>query len=342
MASIRKRGNRWFAQVRRKGFAPLYKSFSSKTEAQAWAREQESKVDRNEAPVDLRGLRRLTLGDLVSRYMADITPRKRSSYTERLRLTKMLRHQICSLRLAALEPSHLASYRDERLTQVKPGTIRRELSLFHHILDTAEREWGIRLGRNPVSLITQPKLNNARDRRLREGELERLRKAMRSSRNPLVEPIVLLAIETALRRQEILGLEWRHIDSSSRTAHIPWSKTGKPRTIPLTAKALVILDALRRNANSERVFPISTNAFKLAWQRARARADIGDLRFHDLRHEAISRFCELGLSIPEVAVISGHRDPRMLFRYAHLRPCDLAAKLAKLISAEPLDMKAAA
>ena len=76
------------------------------------------------------------------------------------------------------------------------------------------------------------------------------------------------------------------------------------------------------------MFPMATNALKLAWGRLRVRAGLADLRFHDLRHEALSRFCELGLTIPELAVISGHKDPRMLFRYAHLRADDLARKLA--------------
>jgi integrase len=73
--------------------------------------------------------------------------------------------------------------------------------------------------------------------------------------------------------------------------------------------------------------PISANAFRLAWERVKRRAGVEDFRFHDLRHEAISRFFEIGLSVPEVALISGHRDPRMLFRYTHLRPETIARKL---------------
>jgi integrase len=81
------------------------------------------------------------------------------------------------------------------------------------------------------------------------------------------------------------------------------------------------------HAAGERVFPLSPNAVRLAWERVKRRAGIDDLHFHDLRHEAISRFFELGLSIPEVALISGHRDFKMLFRYTHLRPGDVAKKL---------------
>lgn len=109
---------------------------------------------------------------------------------------------------------------------------------------------------------------------------------------------------------------------------IPVTKTGRPRTIPLRDSAIEIL---KRQAvgkgKDDRLFPLSANAFRLAWERLKRRAGIQDLRFHDLRHEAISRFFEDGLSLPEVALISGHRDPRQLFRYTHLEASKIAAKL---------------
>jgi len=328
MATITKRGTGWFAQVRRKGHAPQYRTFSTRVDAQMWAREQEALIDKQLAPLDLRTLRTSSLGDIMRRYLVEVTPKKRSAESERLRLTKLLREPLCDNSLADLTPRALAAYRDARLAVVKPGTVRRELSLIHHALDVARREWGMGLLQNPVELVSQPPLNNARDRRLQKGEATKLNDALALTRNPLVAPMVHFAIETAMRRAEILALEWRHIDLTERTAHIPWSKTGKRRTIPLTDAALAVLEMRSRDGSEGRVFPMTAVAFRLAWERARRRAGLGDLRFHDLRHEAISRFCELGLTIPEVAVISGHRDPRMLFRYAHLRPGELARKLS--------------
>jgi integrase len=105
------------------------------------------------------------------------------------------------------------------------------------------------------------------------------------------------------------------------------TKNGEARTVPLSSLALAALPATDNHAAGERVFPLSPNAVRLAWERLKRRAKINDLHFHDLRHEAISRFFELGLSIPEVALISGHRDFKMLFRYTHLRPADVAKKL---------------
>ena len=129
-----------------------------------------------------------------------------------------------------------------------------------------------------------------------------------------------------MRRGEILGITWECVDFDSRTVHLPITKNGSSRDVPLSSKATQIL----KGQNERQLpcpFPVTDNAFRLAWDRLRSRADLGDLRFHDLRHEAISRFFEMGLSMPEVALISGHKDPRMLFRYTHIKPESVLAKL---------------
>ena len=164
-----------------------------------------------------------------------------------------------------------------------------------------------------------------RERRLRPGELEKLIEAAQSCRNPYVIPIIHLAVETGMRRGEIISIQWDHLDLEKRTLLIPHTKNGYARTIPLTTTAVGILEEVHKI--EERVFPITANAFRLNWERVKRRAGIEDLHFHDLRHEAISRFFEMGLNAPEVALISGHRDMRMLFRYTHLRAEDVARKL---------------
>jgi len=129
-----------------------------------------------------------------------------------------------------------------------------------------------------------------------------------------------------MRRGEIVNASWSDLDWDTGTLNIPVTKNGFSRTIPLTKRALEILQSLPHD--NERIFPITGNAVRLAWQRLKRRVGIENLHFHDLRHEAISRFFEMGLSVPEVALISGHRDYRMLFRYTHLRAEDVAKKLA--------------
>jgi integrase len=148
-------------------------------------------------------------------------------------------------------------------------------------------------------------------------------------RNPFVRFLVQFALETAMRRGEILNMRWRDVSVEKRTLHIPVTKSGYARTIPLSGAALALLRKLneRGHDRAKRVLPITENAAKMAWKRLVKRAGLVNLRFHDLRHEAISRFFEKGLNVPQVALISGHRDPRMLFRYTHPRAEYIAAKL---------------
>ena len=129
-----------------------------------------------------------------------------------------------------------------------------------------------------------------------------------------------------MRRGEILSLRWCDVDLEQRLLTLRETKTGRPRTLPLTGRAAAMLRA-QEGRHPEKVFPDSANALRLAWQRLIKRSKIKGLTFHDLRHEAVSRLFEKGLSMPEVALISGHRDPRMLFRYTHLKASDLVKKL---------------
>ena len=162
---------------------------------------------------------------------------------------------------------------------------------------------------------------------MEDGEFERLEEAARQTKNPHIWPVIVFAIETGMRRGEILGLRWEHVDLNRRIAYLPLTKNGSSREVPLSTKAAKVLTAQRQRNDTPSPFPVTPNGFRLAWDRLRSRAGLSDLRFHDLRHEAISRFFELGLNIPEVAVISGHKDPRMLFRYTHLRAVDLVNRL---------------
>ena len=326
MATITRRGNGWFAQVRRKGYTARYRTFPTKAEAKRWAREQELALDGASGHGTASVASRITLGDLMRRYRECVTPRKRSSHTEDLRLGKMLRAALCDVLIEDLHPSHFADYRDNRLLTVKAATVRRELSIFRVALEVARREWGMAIVRNPVDDVGRPAAHDARQRRLESDEARRLVDGLARSRNIFFGPLIWFLVETGLRRGEALALEWKRIDLATRTALIPTTKSGRPRVIPLTDHAMELLDAIpRRDA---RVFPISGSAVQQAWCRLTARAGISDLRVHDLRHEAMSRFSELGLNVPELASISGHSDVRMLLRYTHIRPLELARKLA--------------
>ena len=328
MATIRKRGSSWQAQVRREGYPPLSRSFPTKAEAVSWGREQEHNIDRGHLPAGNRAAKGLTLGDLLRRYEAQVTPQKRSSRSEQSRIKTLLAHPMAQVAVTRVTPDMVASYRDRRLQVVSGDAVRRELSILRHCFEVARKEWGTPLPTNPVHGITLPEPSRARDQRLEAEAGQKLHAAIGSAHAWYLRPLMELAIETGMRRGELLSLQWRHVSLERRTAHLPITKNGHARTVALTPKAIEILKALPQTDG--RVLPVSGNAVRLAWERLRKRAGLPGLRFHDLRHEAVSRFFEAGLSIPEVALMSGHRDTRMLMRYTHLRPEALAEKLAKV------------
>ena len=325
MASVTRRGTKWLVQIRRMGIPAQTRTFTSHAAAKSWAAQEEARIERGEIPVARKELSTTSLRDLLERYIVEITPTKRSAETEKLRITSFMRDTLCDMTLDRLTGRYIALYRDRRLTAVSSSTVRRELAIVRHAIEVARKEWGLPLTGNPVAEIRYPPLKDGRDRRLEAGELERLMEALARCQSRELSQIVLLAIETGLRRAELLNLSWKHIDLRRRMAHIPITKTGKPRTIPLTDAACDILSDCPRSAGH--VFNMSANAVRHGWVRAVARAELVDLHMHDLRHEAISRYFEMGLSLVEVASISGHKDPRMLFRYTHLQPMALAEKL---------------
>ena len=200
-----------------------------------------------------------------------------------------------------------------------------DLILIKHCIKIARLEWGVPMPSNPVDAVRIPNGIKRRERRLRDGEYDALKEAAQSCRNTLIWPLVDFAIETGMRRSEILSLRWENLSDQERIASLPDTKNGSKRDVPLTQKAAEVI--ARLPAHRDNVFPTSDYAVRHAWDRLAKRAGIDDLRFHDLRHEAVSRFFEMGLSVPEVALISGHKDYRMLARYTHMTAENVRNKL---------------
>ena len=165
MATIRKRGSRWQAQVRKGGRQLASRTFKLKADAERWAAQVEVDSERSGFSIDRRVLERATLADLIRRYRDAVVPSHKSSLNETAVLNAFLRHSIAGLKLSELAPAHFAAYRDERLKKAKPGTIIRELGLIQHALEVARKEWGIPIAANPVKGITKPKADRPRDRR---------------------------------------------------------------------------------------------------------------------------------------------------------------------------------
>ncbi|MBJ26453.1 MAG: integrase [Alphaproteobacteria bacterium] len=321
MAVIEKRRGKWRAKIRKSGFPSQSKTFTRKADAIRWATETERALQLGSL-VCKEG----TIKDIHQRYACEVTPTKKSASIEQYRIRKLNRSWLAELQVSELKPHHIATYRDQRLTEVAANACLRDLSLLSHALTVATREWGYTLSPNPVALVRKPKITSARNRRLQTGEHERLLNSCKQSSNHWLLPLVCFAIETAMRRGEMLSLEWKEVYLETNRVHLAETKNGSSRDVPLSRRAHAILTDLPRDLSGS-VFPIHYEELKRLWKRAITRAGINDLHFHDLRHEATSRFFEKGLNVMEVATITGHKDVRMLQRYTHLKAEDLAIKL---------------
>ena len=314
MATIRQRNKKWQVQVRRLNYGSINQTFNQKKDAEQWAREKE--IELQQRSILHKKVIFPTLKVLIEKYLKNVSVNKKGHVFEKYCFNNILRSKISNLPINFVTAQHFSEYRDERLMKVKSATFLRELNLLRHLFSVAIKEWGFAIT-NPCKMISKPNGIHKRERRLSDEEHNFLVK--NNYPQQILKHIIELAIETGMRRGEILNIKSEHI--KGQTLLIPQTKNGHPRTIPLTKRALYILK------NTQLPFPMSANAVRLAWERLKKKGNIKDLHFHDLRHEAISRFFEKGLSIPEVALISGHKDIRMLFRYTHLKAEDILRKL---------------
>ncbi len=326
MASIRKRGDYQFqAQVRRDGYPPQSATFETRRDAEKWVRAVEREMDTGSfIPRDEAA--RTTIADIAQRYRAERLPLQRGWRQEDSRL-KAVEAKFGSYHLSAVTPAMVAKWRDELSKRLAPQSVQHQLAVLNRLYKAAARDFGIPLPLgNPVAGVRMPAIANARERRLVGDEESRLMAALDVSQGRHLRSVVLLALETAMRRGEILALEWEQVDLTQRVVHLLKTKNGSTRDVPLSTSAVAILAALPRPLRGGRVFDTSMTAVTEGFQRVAKRAGIENFRFHDLRHEATSRLAEK-LEMHELSKVTGHKSPRMLMRYYHPRASDLALKL---------------
>ncbi|KAH0438491.1 site-specific integrase [Paraburkholderia fungorum] len=275
-----------------------------------------------------------TIKQALKAYVERVSIHKRGAKQETYRTRPIWRSFLGKMKISSVTTVDIAAYRDMRLATiaphtkrlVTPNTVRLELAMLSDLFNVAQIEWGA-CASNPVSKVRKPKLPPGRDRRITFGEERRLLRAAAAHKNPEMYSIISLAIETAMRQGEILSLEWENIDLRRRIAHLPITKNGEKRDVPLSQGALSALTRLGIGT-SGKVFKYKPDGLKSAWRVLVKRLCIENLHFHDLRHEAVSRLFELGtLDYLEIATISGHKSVQMLKRYTHLRAETLVPKL---------------
>lgn len=326
MASLRQHGNGWQGRIRRRGYPDITKTFETKADAEKWARALESEIDKGQF-VSVNEAQRSTLGDVIARYLVEVTPTMKGATEDKIRLKAIMRKPIAGWSMANLSAARIAAYRDERLKEVSAGTVIRELAYLSAIINHARREWGINVP-NPVQMVRKPQSPQARSRVLTDEEISKLLQAVEPTgrRSHWTKPAVQLALATAMRRGELLSLRWEHIDLQGRTAFLPDTKNGDSRTVPLSSAAVQVLAELPRHI-SGLVIPVKYFTLDAAFKRGIRRAELEGIRFHDLRRTAITRLAEKLPNVIELAAVSGHKSLMVLKRYYRPSAIDLAKKL---------------
>lgn len=318
MASIRKHGDKWRAQVARQGVR-LSKLFSTKREAQDWAARQEHLI-LNKTQIAAA----MPLGDVFSRYAQEVSPGKPGYRWEAIRLAKMGRDPIARISLRDLTPADLAAWRDRRLREVSPGSVLREMNLIGAVLSVACKEWGV-IPTNPMSRVRKPSQPPPRDRLPTPDEIERMAHVAGSdltSATARAFHAFRFACETAMRAGEIVGLRWS--DISGNVAHLPKTKNGTSRNVPLSKAALDLLAEMPR---TDPVFNLTSAQLDALFRKVRKAAAVEDLTFHDSRRAGTSKLAKK-LDVLTLAKVTGHRSLSMLLNvYYSYDPSDTASRL---------------
>ena len=320
MASYTKRKDgKWRAQIARKGVRRS-KIFATKQLAKDWASREEYLI-LNAKPVGETA----TLGEAMHRYAREVSPTRRGERWEVVRLKKLRTYPFSEIIMADLAASDFAEWRDKRLKEVSPGTVKREMELISGVLSVARKEWGY-ITVNPMADVRRPSKPPARDRLVTKDELDALAISAGddlSNATARVFHSFLFAIETAMRAGEITGLTWESVDLNKRVAFLPRTKNGTSRHVPLSSEAVRLLQAL---PHADPIFNLDDASRDALWRKLRDRAGIVGLRFHDSRHEAITRLAKK-LHVLDLARMVGHRDLRQLQFYYNERAEDIARKL---------------
>lgn len=324
MATFRKRGKSWYAEVSKNGVR-MSKSFDTKAKAVAWATQVEADLANQKAGA----IPDKTFGELLERYAEEVSVHKKSYAWEHRKIEQFRRMDIADVKLTDLSDVHFIQLRDRRIKDVSPATVNRDFSLLSHVCTKAHKEWKW-LRDNPVVDVQRPKQPPPRDRRISQDEIDRILLASgyttEHTPNQIQERVgaaFIFAIETAMRAGEIVKLRWT--DIVGRVAKLTDTKNGRPRQVPLSPEALRILDQLPKDA--ETAFNLTSGSLDAVFRKIKNRCGIEDLHFHDTRHEAITRLSRK-LDVLALARMVGHTDLRMLQVYYNATAEELADRLS--------------
>lgn len=328
MATFTKRKNGWQAVIRIKGYPTVSKTLDRKSDAEAWAEPIERQMKKGEwkgVHVDCD----MTLVEAIDRYLEKGEQENLRNPAHKIycldrpkknRLKTIKQQSFAKYALSKLPSITLIDWRDERLETCSPSTVTNDLNHISKLYKIARREWQIHGLENPLDDVTRPGRGENRKRRLDELADEENRLVQLASSNSYLRrlpQIIVIAIETGMRRGELASIRPSYINFSDSVVHLPKTKNGSARDVPLSPKAVEALRSFTFPDKDRVIFNAQPDVISSAFSWTVQKAEIEDLRFHDLRHEAISRFLEQGYEVSEVATIVGHKTLNQLMKYTH-------------------------
>ena len=319
MTTIRRSGKGWQALIRKKDYlGQKTKTFPSKGQAQLWANAIESSL---QISTQLTDRAPKIFQEAIDLYIQGPLQFHRSGHNEQYPLQAMANHWIGGTLINELSIRHLALWRDERLLKVKPNTIMRELRIVRVLLDWARDELGCDLQSNPARALKVRGANDARLPYISTKQKQQLLDELGKSKNPNHKRLTQLALATGMRRCELLAMKWTDLDLTRGLVHLnrkdcaAQGLASSDRLVPLSPKSVALLKHYPQT--SEYVIELSVGAARHGFDRARKAVGLTGLRFHDLRHIAISKMWAEGMNALQISEASGHKDLRMLMRYSH-------------------------
>lgn len=340
MASIKKRGASWRALVK-KGDTRDSQTFPTKSEATAWAARRQSEIE-----LGIVNSTTKTLRDALEKYRDEESPKKRGARWEQLRLNMFARIiEFSDMPLKNLRSAHLAEWRNDRLKEVSPATVRREMVLLRSVLELARREWGW-INVNPIQDVKKPSPPPHRERLISLAERDALVEAL--GYVPGTVPLIakhrvamafLLALETGMRTGELYGLTWDRVfldqrfvrlqhevvtNVAGRDGLLPTTKNGESRDVPLSRRAVEILELLPRTG--ETCFDVKSTLSDVLFRKAKDLVGVKNLHFHDSRATALTALAKK-LNVLDLARMIGHRDIKSLQIYYRESATSIASRL---------------
>lgn len=338
MASIKQyRGTTWRAIIRRKGFPPASKTFETKKAAEAWVASQEARMGVSEFdPLQLKAAKTLKVKDIFDRYILEVAPemKGRNQLGTIKRITRDAKFM--PLLLTKVTAQDIRQWRDDRVLEVQPQSVHREMNSMSAVFTHAIKEWNVGLPANPCTLVTRFKnADKPRNKRWSDADVALFLKTCKwtpesvpKTGRDYVPWAFLLALETAMREGEICLPLVSDFHPEQKYLHLRDTKNGDSRNVPLSKKAIGYLTHLcEGKTKEEKIVPLVANTLCEYVLDVRRACGLEHLVFHDTRHTAATAISKKLPNVLQLAAQTGHRSLKSLQSYYHPDPADIAGQL---------------